>query len=115
MSIHEKDVLAGRCLNGRIVVKIDQDQVKEDLGLSKDSPLYIPHERAFAGAASRGKVVKMAPDAFGQAYKEKYGDEVVPPKEGQYILFTPYQSAQIDKEGLYYLVIDDGVHFVFQS
>lgn len=113
----ESEILGdkGDALNGCMVIKIDQEQVKEDLGISRDSPLYIPQERAFAGASSRGRVVKLAEDAFGEKYQEKYGKVKNPPRIGDYVLFTPYQSCKIDKEGLYYLVTDDSLKFVVRQ
>lgn len=108
----EAQILNGDPLNGRLIVKIDQEQIKEDLGLSKDSSLYIPHEQAFAGASSRGKIVNMAKDAFGNKYKERYGSEIVPPRVGDFVHFVPYQSAKIDKDGEYYFVIDENINFV---
>lgn len=112
MAINKEDVLRGEPINGHILIKIDLSQVKEDLGLSKDSLIYIPQEKAFAHSASRGVVVKMATDAFGGKYKEKYGDEICPPKVGDIVHFIPYQSNQMDKDGEYYLITDDGVKFI---
>lgn len=112
MAINKEDVLRGEPINGHILIKIDLEQVKEDLGLSKDSLLYIPQEKAFAHSSSRGVVVKMAVDAFGGKYKEKYGDEIEPPKVGDIVHFVPYQSNQMDKDGEYYLITDDGVKFI---
>ena len=108
----ESDVLKGEPINGHLVIKIDQKQVKEDLGLSEDSLLYIPQERAFAGASSRGKVVKMSTDAFGRKYKERYGSDTVSPKLGDFVHFVPYQSAKMDHDGMYYLVTDDSIKFI---
>lgn len=112
--IVEADILEGECLNGRIVVKVDIGQIKEDLGLSRDSKLILTdsQEMSFAGASSKGTVIKMAPDAFGQKYREKYGNEINPPKVGDIIHFTPYQSSRMDKNGEYYQVIDECVNFV---
>ena len=112
MAIDKEDVLRGEPINGHILIKIDLTQVKEDLGLSKDSLLYIPQEKAFAHSASRGVVVKMASDAFGYKYKEKYGEEIKPPKVGDIVHFVPYQSNQMDKDGEYYLITDDGIKFI---
>lgn len=108
----EAEVLAGEPINGHIVIKIDQSQVKKDLGLSEDSMIYIPQERAFAGASSRGTVVKMAKDAFGQRYKERFGEDISAPVVGDIIHFVPYQTAKMDDEGLYYLVTDDSIKFI---
>ena len=112
MAINKEDVLRGEPINGHILIKIDLTQVKEDLGLAKDSLLYIPQEKAFAHSSSRGVVVKMASDAFGGKYKEKYGDEIRPPAIGDIVHFVPYQSNQMDKDGEYYLITDDGVKFI---
>ena len=112
MAINKEDVLRGEPINGHILIKIDLSQVKEDLGLSKDSLIYIPQEKAFAHSASRGVVVKMATDAFGRKYKEKYGEEIHAPKLGDVVHFVPYQINQMDKDGEYYLITDDGVKFI---
>lgn len=112
MAIDKEDVLRGEPINGHILIKIDLGQVKEDLGLAKDSLLYIPKEKAFAHSSSRGEVVKMARDAFGGKYKEKYGSEIDPPVIGDIVHFVPYQSNQMDKDGEYYLITDDGVKFI---
>jgi len=112
MTIEVKDILKGEPINGHILIKVDLGQVKENLGLSRDSALYIPQEKAFASASSKGIVVKMATDAFGQKYKEKYGKEINPPKVGDIVHFVPYQSNMMDKDGEYYLITDDGVKFI---
>lgn len=112
MAISKEDVLRGEPINGHILIQIDKGQVKEDLGLSRDSLIEIPQEKAFAHSSSRGVVVKMASDAFGSKYKEKYGNEIAPPKIGDVVHFVPYQSNQMDKDGEYYLITDDGVKFI---
>lgn len=113
--IKESDILKGEPINGHILIKVDLGQVKEDLGLSRDSLIEIPKEKAFAASSSKGVVVKMATDAFGQAYKEKFGSEIEPPKVGDVIHFVPYQSNMMDKNGEYYLVTDDGIKFIERS
>lgn len=112
--IETKDILAGEPINGHILIRVDLGQVKEDLGLSRDSKLILTEmqEKSFAGASSRGVVVKMATDAFGHKYKEKYGDEINPPSVGDIVHFVPYQSNRMDKDGEYYLITDDGVKFI---
>lgn len=115
--ISKEDVLRGEPINGHILIRIDMDKVREDAGLSKDSKLILTEnqEKAYAGASSRGIVVKMATDAFGSKYKEKYGNEINPPDIGDVVHFVPYQSNKMDKEGEYYLVTDDGVKFIERS
>lgn len=112
--IEEKDILRGEPINGHILIKIDLGDVKENLGLARDSKLILTdlQERSFASASSKGIVVKMATDAFGSKYKEKFGDEINPPAIGDTVHFVPYQSNMMDKEGEYYLITDDGVKFI---
>lgn len=110
--IEEKDILKGEPINGHILIKVDLSQVKKNLGLAEDSMLYIPQEKAFASASSKGVVVKMATDAFGSKYKEKYGEEIKGPNVGDIVHFVPYQSNKMDRDGEYYLVTDDGIKFI---
>lgn len=112
--IEEADILAGEPINGHILIKVDLGQIKENAGLSRESKLILTEmqEKSFASASSRGVVVKLACDAFGSKYKEKYGDEINPPGIGDTVHFVPYQSNRMDKEGEYYLITDDGVKFI---
>lgn len=114
MPISKEDVLAGEPINGHLLIQVDLGQIKEDLGLSRDSKIILTEtqEQAFAAATSKGVVVKMAADAFGAVYKERYGREVEPPEVGDMVHFVPYQSAKMDKDGEYYLITDDGVKFI---
>lgn len=113
--ITEKDILAGEPINGHILIKVDKGQVKEDLGIARDSKLYIPQEKAFACAADRGEVVKMANSAFGDKYKEAFGEDIDSPKIGDIVHFISYQSNQMDDDGEYYLITDDSVKYVERS
>lgn len=114
MTISREDVLRGEPINGHILIQVDLGQIKEDLGLTRDSSIVLPEmqEKRFACGSSRGAVVKMASDAFGAKYKEKYGNEIKPPKIGDIVHFVAYQSNMMDKEGEYYLITDDGVKFI---
>jgi co-chaperonin GroES (HSP10) len=114
MAISTEDVLRGEPINGHILIKVDLAQIKEDAGISRDSKLILTdmQEKAFANASSRGEVVKMATDAFGMKYKDKYGEEINPPAIGDIVHFVPYQSNRMDKDGEYYLITDDGVKFI---
>ncbi len=114
MAIDEKDILKGEPINGHILIKVDLGQIREDAGLSRDSKIILTdsQEKMFAGASSRGVVVRLACDAFGSKYKERYGDEIKPPSIGDIVHFVPYQSNRMDKEGEYYLITDDGVKFI---
>lgn len=110
--ISKEDILKGEPINGHILIRVDLGQVKEDMGLSRDSKIILTEEKTYAAASSKGVVVKMATDAFGSKYKEKYGAEINPPEIGDIVHFVPYQSNRMDKEGEYYLITDDGVKFI---
>lgn len=109
-----EDILNGEPINGHILIEVDLGSVKESLGLSRDSKIVLTdtQEKAFAGASSKGTVVKMATDAFGRKYKEKFGDEFKSPTVGDILHFIPYQSSKMDEEGRFYLITDDGVKFI---
>lgn len=113
----ECEILSCEPINGTLVVKIDTDMVKEDLGLSKDSKLILTEmqEKTFAGASSRARVVSMAADAFGAKYQERYGVEINPPKVGDYIYFTAYRPSKLDQDGEYYKIKDDSVDLIVRS
>lgn len=115
--ISVEDILAGEPINGHILIRVDIGQIKEDLGLSRDSKIILTEmqEKAFAGASSKGIVVKMAADAFGEKYKERFGHQIDAPQIGDTLLFTPYQSSKMDKDGEYYLITDDVVKYVLRN
>jgi hypothetical protein len=117
VTISIEDVLSGEPINGHILIHVDLGLVKESMGLSRDSKLILTEtqEKSFAAASSKGVVVKMASDAFGSKYKEKYGNEINPPKIGDIVHFVPYQSNRMDDEGEYYLITDDGIKFIQRS
>lgn len=55
---------------------------------------------------SKGKIVKKAPDCFGQAFTDRYGDIGYKPKEGDIVLFIPNGSYRIDPADTYHLIAD---------
>ena len=113
----ECEILSCEPINGTLVVKVDMDMVKEDLGLSKDSKIILTEmqEKTFAGASSRAKIVSMAEDAFGAAYRERYGVEINPPKVGDYVYFTAYRPSKLDQDGEYFKIKDDSVDLIVRS
>lgn len=108
----ESEILRGEPINGHILIKVDKSTVRKELGMAEDSPIYVPQEKSFASASTRGEVIRMASDAFGLKYQERFGEEIKPPVEGDTVHFVSYQSAKLDEEGVYYLITDDGVKFI---
>lgn len=111
------EILSCEPINGTLVVKVDTDMVKENLGLSKDSKLILTEmqEKTFAGASSRARIVSMAKDAFGAKYQERYGVEIDPPKVGDYVYFTAYRPSKLDQDGEFYKIKDDSVDLIVRS
>lgn len=112
----EADILKGEPINGHILIKVDLKQIREDLGLPVDTALELPesYQKAVAAASDKGTIVKMAKDAFGKVYKERYGKDTISPKVGDRIHFVSYQSRKMDNKGEYYLVTDDSIKFIEQ-
>jgi co-chaperonin GroES (HSP10) len=110
----ECDILKGEPINGHILIKVDLEQIKEELNLPSDSRLELPesYQKAIAHASDKGTIVKMAADAFGTEYKKRFGSDTVAPKVGDRIHFVSYQSKKMDRLGEYYLVTDDSIKFI---
>jgi hypothetical protein len=58
----------------------------------------------------RGRIIKMAPDAFGELFIEKRGTDIgETPSLGDIVWFIPNETYQIDKEGTYHFINDTDV------
>lgn len=55
---------------------------------------------------SRGRIIKLAPDAFGTAFVERYGDVGYKPAVGDVIMWVPNQSYKVDAENKFHFVSD---------
>lgn len=62
-----------------------------------------------------GKVIDMAPDAYGIRYKQNYGSDGKPPAIGDVLMFVPNQSYKIDAKGKYHIVGDEHVVAVYRQ
>jgi hypothetical protein len=58
---------------------------------------------------SKGKIVKKAPDAFGSAFTDRYGDVGYTPTYGDIILFIPNESYKIDAEDTHHIIADTDI------
>jgi hypothetical protein len=64
----------------------------------------------------KGKILKMAPDAYGAArFQKYYGTEGYVPKIGDTVLFIPNQSYKIDPADVYHIIADDHVIGYFKN
>jgi hypothetical protein len=106
--------------NGRLVVEVIKEDVKEYLkeqyGM-KNSVIALPDSMAENTyvPCNKGKILKMAPDAYGEGFKNRYGDNGLYPEVGDTILFVPMQSEVIDREGKYHLVSDHSTLAFFKA
>lgn len=57
----------------------------------------------------KGVIVKMAKDAYGEAFKAKYGDDIDAPGIGDTVMFIPGQAYKTDLEGKYLIIKDEDV------
>lgn len=57
----------------------------------------------------KGKIIDMAPDAFGPAFQNRYGPGVEVLKIGDTVMFIPMQTYKLDPAGEYHLIADQDV------
>lgn len=74
----------------------------------------ITGERKFKKASGKvpntmGKIIKLAPDAFGEAFKTRYGDVGYVPEMGDTVMFIANDGYRVGVEGKYYIISDEGV------
>lgn len=98
---------------GRIEVEIIKEDVltykRELYGLSKDSSLVLPDMDTGHVPYRLGKILKMAPDAFGERFKRCYGSDFIRPELGDTLMFVPNQSYRLDHAGNYHIIGDEHI------
>lgn len=58
----------------------------------------------------KGKILDMAPDAFGKMFQDKYGTDARQGiKIGDVVMFVPNQTYKLDAESKYHLIADDHI------
>jgi len=55
---------------------------------------------------TKGRIVKMAPDCFGEAFQSRFGKDRDYPSVGDIVIFTPNKSYQVDAENKFHIVDD---------
>ena len=99
---------------GRILVEAQEDDVTAhmmkkagiDIG---SSVIQLPESFTdkYSVPVTRGKIIKMAGDAYGQFFSEKTGWYGNCPKVGDTIIFTTQRATAVDLDRKYYLVLDE--------
>ena len=90
---------------GRMIVEVDPNEVKKKLGVSVIA-LTDDYIKQNQRATREGKVLKIAEDAFTGKFSERYGRLEHTPKVGDIVVFVPYETFPLDKEGLYHILAD---------
>lgn len=100
---------------GRMLLEAMDDDVenymREKAGVAKDSKIILPddYKQKHAVPIKKGKVIDMAPDAYGEAFINKYGNVGEIPTVGSTVMFIPGQSYKVDLEGKYIMIGDEDV------
>lgn len=100
---------------GRMLIEVvrdsAEDHVKKQMASTGVSEEFL-QKFEIAGVKnkktpiSKGKIVKMASDAFGQAFTDRYGTDFTKPEIGSIVFFIPNESYRIDANDQYHLVGD---------
>lgn len=111
---------------GRMVLEIEvidpETYKKQQYGLDKDSPLvlangefneeagYVRVKQFNSVPYKKGKIIKMAPDCYGERFCRYYGNDVGNyPKMGDVVWFIYQQSYILDPAGKYHMVCSDHI------
>jgi hypothetical protein len=106
---------------GRMLIEAIKDdamehvkkQIHADTGASleflKNFEIADPKLKNKHTPITKGIIVDMAPDAFGKAFQDRYGDDMEYPVLGDTVWFIANENYRVDSEGKYHLISDDGI------
>jgi len=84
----------------RITLVTTEEQTDMDTGRTKH---VIAKKRV---PISKGRILKKAPDAFGDYFKSRYGDVGYTPDIGDVVLFIPNESSRLEPTDTYHFLND---------
>lgn len=99
---------------GRLVLEVIQEDseayLRKTLGM-ENSVLAIPDMLTEGKNVpyTKGVIVKMAPDSFGERFKKNYGSDGVLPTVGDTVLFVRNQGYNVDPKGQYQIIADEQI------
>lgn len=65
---------------------------------------------------TKGVVIKLAPDVWGESFKRRFGSDVGQgPKVNDLIMFFPHKSTAIDPEGYYHMLADIDICGIYRT
>lgn len=100
---------------GRLIVEVLRDSAEEHIkkqeeakGVSREflDQFEIVGTKGKKTQITKGKIVKMAPDAFGAMYKERYGEDGVKLNIGDVVYWIPNDSYRVDPNDEYHVISD---------
>lgn len=102
---------------GKIIVEIVtediEDYLKEIHGIGKSSLIVLPDTVKIGRMPlQKGKIVKKAQDAFGEAFRQRYGNDFKEPKDGDVVWWIPNQSYKIDIYDKFHAITDQDIVLV---
>lgn len=107
---------------GRILTEAVEDDVaeymREKAGISKNSVIALPENymQKHSVPVKKGRIIDMAPDAFGEAFQNKYGFDVGQiPTLGDVVMFIPGQSYRVDLDEKYHMIADEDIIAFFPN
>ena len=104
---------------GRILMKALDDDVeqfvREKAGLSKNSLIALPedYKQKHSVPVKKGEIIDMAVDAFGEAFKKRYGEVGYTPVIGDAVMYIPGQDYRVDLEDKYRMIADEDIIAIF--
>ena len=101
---------------GRLLVEVIEVDVeahmKAKAGISSDSLIALPEsfKDKHRVPIKKGKIVDMAPDAFGELFIERRGSDVgFCPDMNDIVWFIPNETYPVDVDGKFHLVNDSDI------
>lgn len=108
-----------------IIVENTQEHLREKRGVTKEGPLkdfviadgkvdertgeFRISEVTNKVPYSKGRIMEMAPDAFGERFKQRYGNDVEKLELNDIVWFVPFESYKVDVEGKYHMISDQDI------
>ena len=101
---------------GRLLLEVEKDSAEQHLkdqyaksGVSREflDKFELPETvKQKNTQIHKGKIIKKAPDAFGQAFRDRYGDDMRSPVIGDVVYFIENESYPLDPNKVFHLIGD---------
>lgn len=109
-------------MNGNLVIEYIAGDVRDYMlskaGIdSEKSLIELPEEfmNKHQTPIGKGKVLSKAPDAFGQVYRMRFGNETIPAEVNDVIVFPKGAGTAIDPTGKYQFIADKDIMGIYRK